>query len=394
MNVRIYGFSQAIEFAGREWISGGRIVLDAQGKDRSELRFPLKGLKSAQRISVFLRAELSEEGFGKCFVGADFFTLREKVINLALFRKGKDVPNEFCGHYQIYKSGIGEYRFDFIVPFGADECEIVFTVKEGALLQIEDMHFESDAPVMKTNGGIKFVSHLGMTGYAPKNTMPAFRMTCAGGYRECVTNTNYTLDGYLVALHDNTIDATSNGTGKIREMTLSEARRFDFGEYANPVYRNTYLPELSEVLMLMKENGVRPVLRLGDFTGDGAKYLSELEKLCEKTGHTGNMTAKAFKMEVLEDFRRISGEETRYGLCTDELTEEKAVWLKKLSKNVYFDIRYTRLTDEMLEIARYYGIPVECWIINEFDRIIEFSRKGVSGFTTDFYPMDGYAFEE
>ena len=47
-----------------------------------------------------------------------------------------------------------------------------------------------------------------MTGYAPRNTMAGFYLAKRGGYRECVTNTNFTKDGYLVALHNNTIDET------------------------------------------------------------------------------------------------------------------------------------------------------------------------------------------
>ena len=116
-------------------------------------------------------------------------------------------------------------------------------------------------------------------------------------------------------------------------------------------------------------------------------------ELCEKNGHDGNLTAKAFSMEVLENFSKLAGANARYGLCTDLVTEEKARWLKGLGKDVYFDIRYSSLTDEMLEIAADYGIPTESWIVNEFDAIIRLSRKGVSGFTTDFYPADGFCFE-
>ena len=45
-----------------------------------------------------------------------------------------------------------------------------------------------------------------------------------------------TKDGHLVCIHDGTVDRTTNGTGKIAELTLEEIRRLDAGSWFDPKF--------------------------------------------------------------------------------------------------------------------------------------------------------------
>ncbi|MGI6689566.1 MAG: glycerophosphodiester phosphodiesterase [Christensenellales bacterium] len=393
--MRVYTLHDAQEYLKRK--KNGALVIDGQEAASVEAALPLETLRGGQFILLHARAQNNQEALRLCYAGVRFYCGGELLINRSLVKQGTEPPDAYLGYVQFHGDGMRIYDLRWIVPFGVDRAEIIFTVRNGAKLTFDELTVEvvdMISPQESGKGGIKLVSHLGITGYAPKNTMPAFRLACRARYRECVTNTNHTSDGHLVTLHDNTIDATSNGQGAIREMTLAQARRYDYGSYAHPIYAGCEIPELADVLELMARSRVRPVLRLGDFVGESEKYLADIYRLCEHTGHIGCMTAKAFSGEVLEAFALIAGDSARYGLCTREITEEKARWLKKLGKDVYFDVRHTHVTDEMLETAHEYDIPIESWIVNEYDKIIALHRKGVSGFTTDFFPMDGCFLDE
>lgn len=373
-----------------------KFVLDARSTDAAKAVFPLEGVCGGELVEICFNAQTNGECFDLGYVGLDSYRQGALLINGALLRAKKDVPDAFVGYYQIWGEKRRAYTYRFIVPFGADSAEIVFCAGAGAVLSCDGVRahcVRADARERK-NGAIKLVSHLGMTGYAPKNTLPAFSLTAACGYRECVTNTNHTKDGVLVALHDNTVDATSDGTGAIREMTYAQACAFDFGAYAHPLFKGACLPKLEDVLVLMKENGIRPVLRLGDFVGESEKYLKEMYALIVKTGHDGNFTAKAFSKEVLMSFSKIAKDAARYGLCTRSVADEDAVWLKSVGKDVYFDLRWREITQESVDTAFRHGIPCEAWIVNEFKEIIRLSKMGISGFTTDFFPMDGLLTDE
>ena len=62
-----------------------------------------------------------------------------------------------------------------------------------------------------------------------------------------------TKDGHYVVLHDETVDRTTDGTGKVSEMTLDELRRLDAGSWFGSEFRGEKIPELNNVLDWAKD---------------------------------------------------------------------------------------------------------------------------------------------
>ncbi len=70
------------------------------------------------------------------------------------------------------------------------------------------------------------IAHQGGT---PENTLAAIRQASERQCRVVEVDLEFTNDGHPVLLHDDSVDRTSNGTGRIRDLTLEEVRRLDFG---------------------------------------------------------------------------------------------------------------------------------------------------------------------
>lgn len=66
-------------------------------------------------------------------------------------------------------------------------------------------------------------------GGSPENTLAAFRRAKAEGASSVEVDLEFTRDGHPVLLHDSTVDRTSNGSGRVADMTLEEVKRLDFG---------------------------------------------------------------------------------------------------------------------------------------------------------------------
>lgn len=100
------------------------------------------------------------------------------------------------------------------------------------------------------------LAHQGNRRYAPANTLVAFEQAIALGADIIETDAHWTKDGQIVLCHDATVDRTSDGTGAIADMTLTELRRLDFGyRFTQDAgltfpYRgcNIRIPTLTEVL--------------------------------------------------------------------------------------------------------------------------------------------------
>ena len=96
------------------------------------------------------------------------------------------------------------------------------------------------------------IAHRGACGYAPENTMEAFRMALEMGADGIELDIHLTSDGQVVVCHDEKIDRTSNGQGEITSYTLDELRSMDFGyHFYGKERRGIKLPTLDEVYELI-----------------------------------------------------------------------------------------------------------------------------------------------
>ena len=285
--------------------------------------------------------------------------------------------------------------FRFIIPDNVTRAELFVesTADADILIHQFQVYTLPNSFAKPRSGGTKFVAHLGMIGYAPRNTFAAYSLAARAGYSECVVNTNITADGQIVALHNDTIDATSDGHGPIREMTLAEARKYDFGSWFDGSYHEE-LPLLDDVLRFMSHSGMRPVLRLGNFGKDQAIY-NEIWEMVRRHGLSGRCTAKGFDRVGLECMSRAAGNHLRYGYCVENPNVPdggEIEFVKSLGKDVYLDI-YDRLINEHVVSAILdKDVQVEGWIVNNFETVVKLADMGVTGFTTDYFPMEGCAF--
>jgi glycerophosphoryl diester phosphodiesterase len=71
------------------------------------------------------------------------------------------------------------------------------------------------------------MAHQGGEWEAPSNTMFAFGRALDRGADMLELDVHSTVDGHLVVIHDATVDRTTNGSGRVSEMTLREIRRLD-----------------------------------------------------------------------------------------------------------------------------------------------------------------------
>ena len=95
---------------------------------------------------------------------------------------------------------------------------------------------------------MQIFGHRGFSTEYPENTMIAFRKALAAGADGIEFDARLTADGQIIIMHDPTVDRTTTGTGKVRDMTLAEIRRLDAGIKKGLVFENEPVPMLEEVL--------------------------------------------------------------------------------------------------------------------------------------------------
>src|SRR5699024_4611846 len=113
------------------------------------------------------------------------------------------------------------------------------------------------------------IAHRGGRGLAPEGTLTAFDQAVSLGVDVLEFDTHLTKDGHLVVIHDDTVDRTTNGTGKVNELTLEEVQNLDAGysftdEEDEYVFRDqgVYIPTVEEVFQ--KYPNMRHLIELKD----------------------------------------------------------------------------------------------------------------------------------
>jgi glycerophosphoryl diester phosphodiesterase len=95
------------------------------------------------------------------------------------------------------------------------------------------------------------IGHRGARFEAPENTLPGFRYVMNFGLGAVEFDVRLSADGELMVIHDETVDRTTNGAGKVADLTVDELRSLDaratFPEWNEPCI----IPTLNEVLNLV-----------------------------------------------------------------------------------------------------------------------------------------------
>jgi glycerophosphoryl diester phosphodiesterase len=149
------------------------------------------------------------------------------------------------------------------------------------------------------------IAHAGGEGLAPGNTLAAMRASHAAGADVNDADVHITADGVLVAMHDDTVDATTDGDGFVREKTLAEIKTLDAGwSYTDAAGAHTFrgtgvtVPTIEELLTAFP--GWLTSLELKD--DDGPAPL-ELCSLLRRLGRTNDVYVSSDTDPAIERFK-------------------------------------------------------------------------------------------
>lgn len=120
------------------------------------------------------------------------------------------------------------------------------------------------------DGKMAVAGHRGDSYNYYENTMSAFRAAIASGADMIETDVHLTIDGALVLIHDDTVNRTTNGNGRVDEMTFDELRALNAGDTA--CYEQ--IPTLAELLELVYKSDVTLNIEIKEY------YSRENEDRC------------------------------------------------------------------------------------------------------------------
>ncbi len=224
------------------------------------------------------------------------------------------------------------------------------------------------------------IAHRGASGNAPENTLAAFRKAVALGATFIETDLQLSRDAHFVAIHDETVNRTTNGQGAVHGMTLTELRRLDAGSWFGSEFAGERIPTLEEILEFSKKNDVVFYLEIkpgGSWGGEHALIGSLRE-----SGEIPRVVVISFDAAIVLNLRKIEPT-LMTGLLYDgqiETPMDKAVAIGARQLLVRGDL----VTPALLAEARKKDLQVVCWTVNHPAHMRMLAAAGVDGIMSDY----------
>lgn len=240
------------------------------------------------------------------------------------------------------------------------------------------------------------IAHRGGAGLWPENTLFAFRNATKMGVDALEFDVHATRDGELVVIHDATVDRTTDGSGRVDEMTWEALRELDAGYRwtadgsASFPFRGTGLrvPSLEEVLNDLPDTPM--IIELKDVSETARARFSEA---IAKSPYPERKVIASFQAESVKYIR-----DNNPGIATSSTASEVLrLWvLNALGLGFAFvpggetmqvppsfqDL--TLVSTRFVSGAHRHNVDVYVWTINEEADMRRHIDHGVDGIITDY----------
>ena len=222
--------------------------------------------------------------------------------------------------------------------------------------------------------GILKIGHRGAKAHEAENTLASFQKALEMGVDGIELDVHICASGELVVIHDFTVDRTTNGTGEVHKMTLSELKRLRVEEKYS-------VPTLDEVLALVNQKCLVNIEMKGRHT---AQPLSDfLDKYIKnKNWSYDDFIVSSFQREELLIMSEVN-KNIPLGILTQASVTQAWEWAQEFSAKAIHP-HYSLLTESNVKKAQQAGLKVYTWTINDTEDIARIKSYNVDGIISDF----------
>ena len=211
---------------------------------------------------------------------------------------------------------------------------------------------------------VNIIGHRGAAAAEPENTLRGFRRALDAGAAAVELDVQLTQDGRLAVIHDETVDRTTNGRGRVKDFTMAALQRLDAG-------RGEPVPALEEVVELVRGR---------------AQLLVDLKqpetalaflRLCRERLLFEDLRAISFWHPVIKTLKeqepRLRTGVLLVGCPADPVGLARAALAEALV------LHYGYVTPDLVEAAHAAGLLVYIWNIDDVETVKPYLALNLDG---------------
>jgi glycerophosphoryl diester phosphodiesterase len=228
-----------------------------------------------------------------------------------------------------------------------------------------------------------WVAHRGAGKLAPENTLAAFRVGAAHGYRMFECDVKLSDDGVPFLLHDATLNRTTDRRGAAGELPWSQLSQVDAGSWHSRAFAGEPLATLTAVAHFTRRNGLALNIEIKPTPGTelhtGRIVASEAARLWHGDAVVPLLTS--FKADALQGARETAPHLPR-GLLIDKLHDGWLEQARSLGCVAVVSL-YALLDAQVIGNIHGAGMKVLAYTVNDPAEAHRLLALGIDGLITD-----------
>jgi len=218
------------------------------------------------------------------------------------------------------------------------------------------------------------IAHRGAKAYEPENTLAAFAKAIELRSDAIEFDVHLSADGEIIVIHDETVDRATNGSGFVKDLSLSALKKMKIGNEHE-------IPTLSETFDFVNQRCLINIELKAFETAEPVVKLIEYY-VTQKNWKYSQFLVSSFDWPALQKVRDLHVE-IPLGVLTEtdlELAIGFAEFVKAETIHPYFHL----LTAENTSHMQQKGFKVFAWTVNEWEDIQNIKSFKVNGIISDF----------
>ena len=226
-------------------------------------------------------------------------------------------------------------------------------------------------------------AHRGGGALAPENTLAAIKAGHANLFAAVEFDVKLSGDDVAILMHDDTLERTTNGHGRVADKTMAELETLDAGAWHSEAFRGERIPRFSAVAKYLHGLGLMANVEIKPCAGREAETGRIVAELCEELWRDRFVKPlmSSFSVDALKAARTAAAD-LPIGLLVRVPGEEQLPLLESL-RAVSLHCHHEHLTADLIRLFHRHGYRVMTYTVNEPDRLRELLAMGVDGIFTD-----------
>ena len=214
-------------------------------------------------------------------------------------------------------------------------------------------------------GSVRMIAHMGYSAVAPANTLPSYIAAGESNFWGAECDIQRTADGVWILMHNDTVDAMTDGTGPVMEKTYAEMMELnvDVGNNIDQ-YPGLKVATLEQYLDVCKEYGLHPVIEIKESADP--EYMDEVAAILSAREEKDMFYVISFCREICVRMKTLMPALRVYYIISYEDVSRENIDFALESGLDGMDIHVFHPEDYVKDVVNS-GLDVFVWTIDDLD---------------------------